>query len=164
MTEIDILIHTILHSNADEEDYCIFLINEYICNNKNGVNDQDRLGFTLLSISALKGFSSVCRILLEKYKADPDIQTTHLKTALHFSLSRKYLEIADMLLRNYANPLIQDMNKRNAFDYARERGVLDELTNSFFYQIRISHKNADGYCICVIKSYMGLLQDDKKCL
>lgn len=72
-------------------------------------------GITLLILATQENYEDAVRILLERYKANPDARTASGETALQVAISQGNFKIAELLLQQGAQAESPDNPKESAF-------------------------------------------------
>jgi ankyrin repeat protein len=89
-----------------------------------GPNQADSLGQTPLHWAVVKGYTEICKLLLEN-GADPNIaETEYGYTPLHLAVMYAFIDIVKMLIAKGANVNAQDNSNRGALEFA--------LSNSYY--------------------------------
>jgi ankyrin repeat protein len=88
----------------------------YLIQNVKNINYASGMG-TALMAATVKNDLQLVKLLLEN-KANPDVTDANGTTALHYSATFRFYDIASLLVQYNANTELTDIRKKTAFDYA----------------------------------------------
>ena len=81
---------------------------------------------TLLHCAAFRGWTDVCRLLVEQYQVDPHCRDSIGETALHYAARRGWTDVCRLLVEQYqVNPHCRDISGRTALHWASIFNRLD---------------------------------------
>jgi ankyrin repeat protein len=108
-------------------------IKEYLDKDSKNLNKLNEKGVSPLHIAVINGNIKIIKMLL-KYGADPNILSEKKRqTPLHFAYIFKTLffnQIINLLLRNNANPDIEDINHKKPCEYLIKYKESNEIENT----------------------------------
>ena len=81
-----------------------------------GINMQDKCGWSALMFAAFTGFSIEVVQLLLQHGADVDLANDDGRTALFMASEKGYVEIVKILLKNNTNIMHRDMHTKSAVE------------------------------------------------
>eukprot|EP00927_Polykrikos_kofoidii_P003527 TRINITY_DN11403_c0_g1_i1.p1 TRINITY_DN11403_c0_g1~~TRINITY_DN11403_c0_g1_i1.p1 ORF type:complete len:288 (+),score=58.41 TRINITY_DN11403_c0_g1_i1:103-966(+) len=90
------------------------------------IDETDPCGFQALMLSALKGHTKICQLLLEK-KAGVNVRDTSGETPLMKAAAEGHLEVVKLLLEAGADPDMEDCNNMSAIKKAASWGRVECL-------------------------------------
>ena len=115
-----------MHQAADNGQYEIA---EIILSHKGDPNVQTEEGDTPLHHAAFRGDRKMCKILLDS-GADPNTANKTLgRTPLPYAVDYNHMNIVKLLLYKNADPMICDMQEKNAIHYANSTEMQSLIAN-----------------------------------
>jgi ankyrin repeat protein len=85
----------------------------------------DPLGLLPLHVACFWGSTDVARLLIKEYKANLEVKTIQGKTPLFYACGGDHLELADYLLKRYADINTRDANNETPAHYTFQSGTFE---------------------------------------
>ena len=87
---------------------------------------RDSTNWTLLHYAALRGWTDVCRLLVEQYQVDPHCRDSIGRTALHSAAFNGWTDVCRLLVEQYqVDPHCRDSNGWTALHWASKHNHLN---------------------------------------